>query len=85
MNVEIEKKIQEGKKYYKESMEVGLANSELLAFFKNELFTTSYKKILIQPMEMCTMLGELTGSSDFSECYSSDMGMYGFDSPKKLI
>ena len=31
------------------------------------------------------MLGELTGSSEFDKCHSNDMGIYGFDSPRKLI
>ena len=65
--------------------ELNLSNLEVVRdFFRKEIFTQDYNVKGVLAYEMCQILPDLTGSSDFGPC-TNDMGTYGFDAPQKLI
>lgn len=61
-----------------------LSNDALKQFFITDLYPKKFSISTILPYEACLILNDLSGSDKFDLCHS-DMGIYGFDSPKKLI
>lgn len=85
MNVEIKQKIWDTQMFLQKGRELDLANLEAIRdFLKNEFYTSDWRVAPLLPYESCQLLTELTGSGDFGKC-TNDMGIYGFDAPKKLI
>lgn len=85
MNPAIRRKIWDTQMFMQKGRELNLSNLETVRdFFRNEIFTDNYHVKGILPYEMCHIIPELTGSSDFESC-KNNMGTYGFDAPPELI
>jgi len=85
MNVEIKQKIWDTQTFLQKGRELDLVNLEAIRdFIKTELYPSTWQITQLLPYEMCQIIADLTGSGDFGKC-KQDMGIYGFDAPRKLI